>query len=190
MSDQQIEKADFKGGLDKKVSLDKLMSEPQTFYIAASDEDRQQGAERLGLLAIESLTASGSIKKGGKGIRAKILADLSADIIQPSVVSLEPVPAVVNTQIELELVSEKEAGIRDADELYLDPDAAEYDVLTEDLVPIGEIILQTLAMEMDPYPRAAGETVILDGVQGVSANEPESKRPNPFAILKQPDDKS
>jgi uncharacterized metal-binding protein YceD (DUF177 family) len=147
----------------KAGSVEKLAAEPQ---------ELQALARRMKIPAVHALTAE--IKatpwRGG-GI--KLEGHLTADIEQVSVISLEAFRETVSIPVSRYFlppgaITENE-GEDDADPIeggYID---------------LGEVVAETLALDLDPYPRKPGEAfaehVEDDGAAGQSQS--------PFAVLAQ-----
>ena len=135
-------------------------------------------AAELGLVACTALSARYTVKPLGGG-RYQLAGHCDARVLQPCVVTLEPVPAAVSLSFDVEFVpaerpqparlapqrqpARHEDGGED-DEATADPHAGEAPVLSlPDVEPIenatlaiGRVIFETLAAGLDPYPRAPG----------------------------------
>ncbi|WP_308909997.1 hypothetical protein [Pseudokordiimonas caeni] len=157
--------------------------DPRPFTFTATEAERTAIADRFDLKAVNSLTAEASLSAPGKGRGILLSGHLRADIIQRCGVTLADVPEIVDNSFELMLVSPEEADRLDADEAYLDPAIPDYDALEGDKVPVGEILVQTLAVLMNPWPRAEGAALDAGNAQGVEVDAPEAEKPNPFAAL-------
>ncbi len=147
------------------------------FNIAASPEERAALARRFGLLALESLSASGRIEVFAKGRSARLTATLMADVVQACVITLVPVPAHV---VETFTV----AYDRDADnvagpaEVVVEAESEDLpDPLPDAGIDAGEAVAEHLGLALDPYPRAPGAAL------GPEAGD-VSRRPSPFDVLR------
>ncbi|WCL52985.1 YceD family protein [Gimibacter soli] len=157
--------------------------EPRSFAFTATEAECTAIAERFSLKAVNKLTAEASLSAPGRGRGIMLSGHLQADIIQRCGVTLADVPEIVDSSFELMLVTPEEADRLDADEAYLDPEIPDYDALEGDKVPLGEILVQTLAVLMNPWPRAEGAELDTGNAQGVEVDAPETDKPNPFAAL-------
>ena len=112
-----------------------------------------------------------------------VTGTLNVDLEQACIVSLEPVPALLNVDFTLVYLPEDIAGRR-ALEIAVDPLAEEPpDPLPLEGIDLGEAVAEQLALALDPYPRAEGAELAAGESQG-SADEGSEKKPNPFEILK------
>lgn len=172
------------------LAVDEVDRAGRAYSFEASETERTILVERFGLIAIEDFRADFEVRDCGKDQGILIAGRLNAALTQRCVVTLEPVAEEVATEFALMLVEPEMADRMDEEEVYLDPDAPEYDALEGREIALGEIIAQTLSINMDPYPRAEGVELSLDKKEGISVNEPEAKRPNPFAALEKLRDES
>jgi len=155
--------------------LDELGGAPRAVSIAAEESERSALAARFGLIGIERLEASAELARDGDIVTAT--GKLEADVTQACVASGDPVPAKIAEDFTVRFVP---AGAEpDADEVELDEgdlDELDYEGSAIDL---GEAVAQTMALALDPFPRAAGadEKLREAGVLG-------EEDAGPFAALK------
>lgn len=130
-------------------------------------------AVRLGVPAVHSLTAQLTVAKRRGLIVVK--GTFSAEIVQNCVVTLEPFVNPVSGEI---------------DEIYQEPDDAALtgevaidletpEPLEGDQLDLGELVVQYLALEIDPHPRAPEAD--LDDLEAPGASEIDPT--HPFAGL-------
>ena len=160
--------------------LDELGGAPRAVSIAADEDERAALAARFGLIGIERLEATAELAREGDIVTAT--GRLEADVAQACVASGEPVPAKIAEDFALRFVPA--GGQPDAEEVELeesDLDEIDYEGGSIDL---GEAVAQTMALALDPFPRAAGadEKLREAGVLG-------EEDAGPFAALKALKDK-
>lgn len=155
----------------------------KSYELTATANQLADLSERFDLVALNSLVATVSISRKGHDEGILIEGQVKADLIQRCIASLADVPEVVDVPFSLLLVDPETADRMDADESYLDAEQPEYDALEGDTVEVGEVVAQTVAISMNPYPRAEGIELSTGNKQGVSFNEPELEKKNPFAVL-------
>lgn len=174
------------------LPADEIEKEPRAYSVRATSDELKAVAERFGLLAAESLEADITVQAKGHDGNAGIFiaGEVRAKVIQKCIVSLDPVPETISTPLELLLVSPEVADKMDADENYLDADAPEYDALEGPDVAVGDIVAQTVAVSMNPYPRAENAVADTGNNAHVSIDAPEIERENPFSVLSGLKDKS
>jgi hypothetical protein len=134
------------------VSVESIGPKVLVRKIEAGEEERRGLAERFGLAALGSLSATLELwRPAGDIVRAR--GHLVADAVQSCVVTLAPVPA----HIEADFACSYAGGGRPEAEVDFDPLAEEeIEALVGEEIDIGETVAQQLAIALDPYPRAPG----------------------------------
>jgi uncharacterized metal-binding protein YceD (DUF177 family) len=129
-------------------------------------------AKRLLLPAVHGVSAV-LLVKPWRGGGYKVTGEVIADVEQESVISLETFRSEVRFAVERYFLSHGggEGVGEDAD----------IDLIADGVIDLGEVVTETLGLELDPYPRKPGETF-------ASSEEPADERPvakvSPFAVLK------
>lgn len=150
-----------------------------------ADARELEGLARLWqVVSVGSLKAELQIARWKKdGVRVK--GRVKADIVQSSVVTLEPVSSKIDEEFEQIFVPEGSKLARivsDTAEMVIDPDGPDLpEMFTGDTIDVGEVVAEFAALAIDPYPREPGAE-FADHLEG-DADE-KSGRPNPFAVLK------
>ena len=148
----------------RPVRLDTLGTAPRKLAIAAEPAEREALARRFRLVAIDRLEAAATLARDGGEVIAR--GRISAAVVQSCVASGEPVPAEIDESFDL-VFRPDAAEVGPEDEVELG--AAELDVIFYDgaAVDLGEAVAETLALALDPYPRAphAGEALKAAGVK-------------------------
>lgn len=159
----------------RPVRLDALGAEARRFGIEANAAEREALAKRFALRAIGRLEAEAELVRKGEEVVAS--GRLRASVTQSCVASGEPVEAEIDEPFALVFRPRSEAG-RPDEEVELGE--AELDVTFYDgaLVDLGEAVAETLALALDPYPRAAGAEEALKAA-GVKTEE----EAGPFGAL-------
>ncbi|MBP0492273.1 YceD family protein [Pararoseomonas indoligenes] len=115
--------------------------------LEAKPEERAALAERMGLVALDSLSAElDMVPASGKTVRVR--GTLRAAVVQSCVVTLEPVPQSVEEPLDWRILP---PGKEPSDELDDGPDEIESE--PDGTVDIGEALAQSLSLALDPYPR-------------------------------------
>lgn len=154
----------------------------ERFSIEATAGERAALAQRFGLIEIGSLTATGTIDVSARGRRARLTATLHARVIQPCVVTLQPVPAEVEDCFTM--TYDRDAGGPAQREESFDLDADDPpDPLPEAGIDIGEAVAEHLGLALEPYPRAPGVEFRPESGDGNEAGPANGARPSPFAAL-------
>ena len=153
----------------RPLQTDRVPKLGSTEKLTAEPEDRRALAKRMNIPAIHSLTAEirATPWRGG-GI--KLEGHLTGDVEQVSVISLESFRETVSVPIARYFlppgaVSETE-----------DDDA---DAIDNGWIDLGEVTAETLALDLDPYPRKSGEAF----AEHIEAVEEPAEKQSPFAVL-------
>jgi uncharacterized protein len=128
--------------------------------------------KRLVIPAVYSLTAELQVKPW-RGGGLKVTGQLKADLDQESVVSLEVFRSTVTYPVERYFLNVPPSADLESDE--------DIDPIEQGIVDLGEVVAETLALELDPYPRKPGEAFTSVETEDVLE---EPKKPNPFNVLK------
>jgi uncharacterized metal-binding protein YceD (DUF177 family) len=135
-------------------------------------------AEALGLLELKSLTADVEISRNGEIV--EVSGRLRADSVQACVVTLVPVGQRIDEAFSRRVVRAA-APPRPSAEVVVSPEDSEDDppdLVVGDRLDIGEILVEELALLIDPYPRAPGAEF------AGPRDEDDTTEDSPFAILK------
>ena len=171
---------------DASIRLDSIPAEGRELRVVVPEDEREAIAARLDVTSVDRLEVRLRVVKFRGGVR--VTGRLEADVVQPSVVSLEPVRQAVAEPIDRIFLpgDEKEfAGPADA-EVFVDLEGEDLpDRFDGSEADLSELIVETLALGIDPYPRAEGESIEA-AAPAVEADQDES----PFAVLKALKDKA
>ena len=161
----------------RPVRIDTLGEQPRPMHVAAEPEERASLAARFGLLALDRLEAELTLSRTGEDVAAQ--GTLQASVVQACVASGAPVPATVAAPFDI--LFRPQAASPGADE-EIELNESELDVVFYDqvVIDLGEAVAETLALSLDPYPRAPDADVILRKA-GVKPEGQEEK--GPFAAL-------
>lgn len=164
-----------------RISRDQLRDGPYEVRFCADAEALAALSARFDLLSLDRAEATVTAEDLGRDAGVRISGHVSADLAQACVVSGEPVAETVEADFAVRLVSQE---ILDAEEeeALLDPAEDDLDLLEEDRFDLIDIAVQTIPLEMSPYPRSPAAQAALDAVN--DGDDPDGQdRPNPFAVL-------
>lgn len=137
---------------------DEIGERPRDVRVEANEAERAALAARFDLQSLETLVGTAAIMRIAAGIR--VSGRIIATAVQSCVATGAPVPAEIDEPFEL-LFVEENALASDADEIELS--AADCDVIGYDgqAIDLGEALAQTVALALDPFPRAPGADDVL-----------------------------
>lgn len=159
----------------RPVRIDSLGAGPRRMTIAAEPAEREALARRFGLVEIARLVAEAELS--GKSEEVIARGRVTASVTQSCVASGEPVPAEIDEPFDLVFRPQPAAG-RPDEEVELGE--SELDIIFFDgaAADLGEAVAETLALALDPYPRAPGAAEALKAA-GVKSEE----EAGPFGAL-------
>lgn len=159
----------------RAFALDRLPAGGESFAIEASAAERAALARRLEIPVLHELRAHGRIAfRGGRKVIA-VTGRLEAVLDQVCVVTLEPFTGRVAESFERLFTREPE---KVEEELVLDAEGDMPEPLTDDILDLGELVAEELAVAMDPHPRAPGADVEAERLLAG-----QEKPQGPFAAL-------
>ena len=153
----------------RPVALERATAAPHFREIVATEAERAALARRLGLVALDLLSARLSWRREASGI-ISLEGELEAQVTQSCVVTLEPVAARVADRFVRHFV---QRSLPTEDEVVIDPEADDPpEPLGDGQVDAGEIVTQQLALALDPYPRAPGSALPAEAAGAAPAESP------------------
>ncbi len=165
------------------VRLDEIGRMQFPAHLRATEAERAALAARFGFSSLERLEADYSLTREDHAILAT--GELRAALAQPCVATAEPVAEEVREGFTIRFVPEAEIETVTPGaegEIEIDAEGADIVAYTGERFDIGEAIAETLALAVDPYPRAPQADVILRQV-GVLSEEEAAEQSGPFAAL-------
>lgn len=169
----------------RPIDVANLPAEGRAFAIEASASECARVTARLGVLAVESLHAEGSLRPQGRVGVVRLDGTLTAHVRQCCVVTLEPFDVTVTAALErLYDASVGDEWADASDEqgqlvVHIGPDVFS-EPLVDARIDVGEAAVEQLALELDPYPRKPGVTFATASDGSVADAPPPS---SPFAKL-------
>jgi len=168
---------------DAGIRVDAIPAEGRDIEVVPPAEERAEVAVQLGVTSVDRLEVNLHAVKFRGGIR--VTGRLTAEVTQPSVVTLEPLQQHISEPID-------RIFLPGGDKPYAGPADAEVFVNLEgeDLpdrfegaeADLSDLIVETLALGTDLYPRGDSEALELPP-------EPDGEDESPFAALRALKDK-
>jgi uncharacterized metal-binding protein YceD (DUF177 family) len=143
--------------------------------LSATPDERTALARRFGLRSLARLEARLRIMPEATG--GLVTGTLTADLVQACAATGEDVPAHLDTGFDVRFMRGLDAI--DEEELELSETDCDLLPLESERIDLGEVVAQTLALNLDPYPRAANADDKLREMGVLSEDEA-----GPFAALK------
>jgi uncharacterized metal-binding protein YceD (DUF177 family) len=154
----------------KIVELSRL-KEAQSYMLAAPEGALAEIAARLDVPAVEALTGTLRVTPTAEG--AAVDGSVEARLARQCVVTLEPMEERIAEKFAIRFARESDA----ASEVELDLDDEWTEPLSGDTLDLADILVQQVALAMDPYPRKPG-------AEAPAELRPSPEQVSPFAALK------
>ncbi|MET0240495.1 MAG: YceD family protein [Sphingobium sp.] len=133
----------------RPVAIDRIGGDTRPQSIAADEAERLALARRFRLRAIDRLEASYTLMPDAEAWLAT--GTLSASVVQACAATGQDVPESVETPFSIRFVAE--AAVSE-EEVELSEDDCDVMTVEDGRIDMGEAAAQTLALNLDPYPRA------------------------------------
>jgi len=165
--------------LEATIRIDTLPPEGREIHVVATEGQRAAIAETVGITAVEALEAHLKAARFRGGIR--VTGRLRARIEQPCVVSLVPVHQDIDEDVDRVYLPETggdpshEAGTDILVDIEGEDVPDHFDGREADL---ADMLVETLALAIDPYPHAPGATLETEG------DPIDREEESPFAALR------
>jgi len=164
----------------RPIMLDRISSTQHREEITATEKERAALAERFGLVSLDSLTASFTLKRPRRDL-VRVKGRVSAELVQACVVTLDPVPARIDERFEVDFLEGAQPAVAD---LELDVEGAEApEPVLDGPIDLGELAAEQLGLAIDPYPRKPDAAVPAEWTAEPAPEPVPVARPNPFAAL-------
>ncbi|HHY51442.1 MAG TPA: DUF177 domain-containing protein [Alphaproteobacteria bacterium] len=164
---------------DASIRVDSMPPAGRDLTLSVGDDERAAVAAQLNVTAVERLEVSLHADKFRGGMR--VTGRLEAVVVQPSVVSLDPVRQAISEPVDRVFLpgGEKEFAGPAGAEIFVDLEGEDLpDHFEGPEADLSDLIIETLALAIDPYPRAEGETLADVGL--VNQND---EAESPFSAL-------
>ena len=162
----QVTKPEF----SRPLIVDRVPRKGSHEIFAADPKECAALAKRLDLSAIHQLKAH-LVATPWRGGGLRVTGGFEADLEQISIVSLEAFRMNHKFEVERFFLPPK---------ITIDGIEEDADPIENGEVDLGELVAETLALEIDPYPRKPGENFASDA----DITSPVPEKPSPFANLK------
>ena len=163
------------GAWPRPLKLSELTRGMVAKRFALDAGDREKIAAELGVDGLARLEAEVETSPWLDG--ARVRGRFRALVQQTCGVTLEPIESEIDQDFEVKLLpSGSPNAPTEPEDAVLDPEAEDPpDLIEDDRVDLAALVVELLAVEIDPFPRKPG--VVFDP-------GPEEQPPSPFAVLK------
>lgn len=164
--------------ISRVLEIEKILQDDIDLVIDATEEECRRIAGRLDLVGVERLSAHLSIASVPEGPVIHVNGRISARVVQRCVVSLERLENEIDEPLSVQFGPPAEA---ESDLEFNVDDDDPPEPLTGDQIDFGELVVQHLAVALDPYPQKSGAQPP-DWRDAVDTTD-GSGNDNPFSVL-------
>ncbi len=162
------------------IRTDRLPERTATpFELAPDAEARAAIAEALDLSALRKLRFSGTLKPLGAR-DWELAGDLGATVVQPCVVTFEPVTTRIDEHVERRYLADP-LPLPEGDEIEM-PEDDSVEALPE-VIDLGAVMIEALSLALPLYPHAEGAERIEISVTEPGRDAMSDEEARPFAGL-------
>lgn len=180
MSDHDFP-AEDDGPFSHPLAVDRIPARGTHLHVDVAAAEREAVAKWLDLREVTEMSADFNAAPIGKTGLVRVNGRLTARVVQSCVVTLAPVEAVVDEEIAMTFGPPVEdEGDEDGGDLEIDLHEADPpDPIVDGCIDLGAVMVEHLALGLDPFPRAEGAEFIPPD-EPTEVPEPKA---NPFAVL-------
>ncbi len=166
--------------LSRPLFVDKISAGGVLEHVVARPAERMALARRFDLLDLPKLEADLNVDLTSNGKMIAVTGKMSARVVQACVLTLEPVESGIEDDIDILYApaSFLDAGAGPPHAGSGDDEAPE--PIVDGIIDLGELVVQHLAVAINPYPRKEGVVLGNAGAEGPSS---AGSFHNPFAKL-------
>ncbi|MER2519196.1 MAG: YceD family protein [Bdellovibrionales bacterium] len=135
----------------RPLPVDKITTSGVEQEVEAKSNERLKLAERFGLIEVKELRATlrAELIEGGRTVA--VTGTMLAEVVQRCVVSLDPIPASLEQDIDTHFAVYPLPASDSA--VISDPDLDDIEAVENGTIDLGELAAQTMGIALDPYPR-------------------------------------
>jgi uncharacterized metal-binding protein YceD (DUF177 family) len=160
----------------RPLLVDRVPRKGSHEVFAAEPKECEALAKRFNLPALHSLKAH-LIAMPWRGGGLKVTGTIDAELDQVSVISLETFTSTTKCEVERYFLPPK---------ILVDAVEDDADPIENGEIDLGELVAETLGLELDPYPRKSGEAYEKSEID----SDAEVEKPlSPFAKMLKIEDK-
>ncbi|MCY0094581.1 YceD family protein [Hoeflea ulvae] len=165
------------------VKVSNISASAVTVRISADAADLKRLERQWGVSQVLNFEAEVVLSRWKRdGVR--LTGHISSSVVQPCVVTLEPVTQQIEEDFEsIFLPENSRLASRMLDnngEMFLDPEGPDLpETFTGDTIDFGAVVAEFAALAIDSYPRKPG----LEFGDRIESDPSQDKKPSPFSVL-------
>ena len=169
------------GGFAPTVRLRDIRDEGTQITVRPDADQRAAIAGALGVPELRSLAADFHLLPLGAA-GCHLTGSIEATVVQPCVVTGQPVEGRIEEAVDVRYLPadpfDNSGGVA-----HISPDEADMEVLDTDRIDLRAVIMEFLAVGLDPYPHAPG-VGYGDRFEDGAEDDPDAGADTPFSVLR------
>lgn len=142
--------------LSRLIAVESIIpNRPRTEKLEASAAECAALAKRFDLRSLTGLKAVLTVLRVPDGNVIRVKGDIEAEVVQACVVSLQDVHSEIKAHFDTSF-TESGKELDQGEEFNIELDEELHAVISNGILDLGELAVQYLSLELDPYPRAPG----------------------------------
>jgi uncharacterized metal-binding protein YceD (DUF177 family) len=138
---------------ERSMTLAEAKRQTGPLHLIADAAERAAIARRFDLLSVDRLEATLAVAVDGESVKAE--GRLNAAVVQACIASGEPVQATIAVPVAVRFVPNAALEVSQEDaEIELASDDLDVVGFSGGRFDVGEMVAESLALELDPYPRS------------------------------------
>ncbi len=167
----------------RRYAIDDISSAGIASHLEADNEQREKIAKALDLLELEDFRFDYQLRRTSRG-RFKLKGQLHAKAMQTCVITLEPVAAIIEEAIEIDLWPAEDVERLEA-EAEAEPESVSVQLdgpepISGDSIDVGQLAYEHFAAALDPYPKISEAEF---DWRNQAAEQDDDTQNKPFAAL-------
>jgi len=136
------------------LGLDKLQSGPRRQARTATPEECAAVAARLGLNAVKAISFDLEISQTADRDVYEVIGQTSMTAERTCSVTNDPFDDITQAAIQELFTSNPKKATSDEDDIEADMGVVDIELVENDIIDLGDLVVQYLAMELDQSPRS------------------------------------
>jgi uncharacterized metal-binding protein YceD (DUF177 family) len=145
--------------------VDTIGDKERSIRIEADERERAALSARFGLIALDELHATLTMRRQGDSVA--VAGAVSASVVQACSVTGDPLPVTIDEPVALRFVETLELG----EEIELGEDALDTVEIDNGTIDLGEAAAETMALALDPFPRGPNAAAALKQAGVISEDD-------------------
>ena len=147
--------------INEVLGLDRLQSGPRRQARTATLEECAAVAQRLGLNAVNDISFDLEVFQTSDRDLYEVIGQTSMTAKRTCSVTNDPFDDITQAAIQELFTPNPKKATNDEDDIEADTDVVDIELIENDAIDLGDLVVQYLAMELDPSPRSREANAVI-----------------------------